>query len=30
MAAGPIFVARLRQVLQGDIHTSGRRATEHP
>jgi hypothetical protein len=29
MAAGPIFVARLRQVLQGDTHASGRRATEH-
>jgi hypothetical protein len=28
MAAGPIYVARLRQVLQGDIHVSGRRASE--
>ena len=28
MAAGPIFVARLRQVQQGDIRPCGRRATE--
>lgn len=29
MAAGPIYIARLRQVLQGDIRSGGRRATEH-
>ena len=29
MAAGPIFVARLRQVLQGDTRPAGRRASEH-
>lgn len=28
MAAGPIYVARLRQVQQGDIRPSGRRASE--
>ncbi|PZQ63293.1 MAG: hypothetical protein DI570_09490 [Phenylobacterium zucineum] len=28
MAAGPIYVARLRQVLQGDIRPGGRRASE--
>jgi len=28
MAAGPIFVARLRQVLQGDTRPTGRRASE--
>ena len=28
MAAGPIYIARLRQVLQGDIRPAGRRATE--
>jgi hypothetical protein len=28
MAAGPIFIARLRQVLQGDTRPTGRRATE--
>ena len=29
LAAGPIYIARLRQVLQGDIRPGGRRATEH-
>jgi len=29
MAAGPVYVARLRQVLQGDIRPAGRRASEH-
>ena len=29
MAAGPIYVARLRQVMQGDTHNIGRRASEH-
>lgn len=29
MAAGPIYIARLRQVLQGDIRPTGRRASEH-
>jgi hypothetical protein len=28
MAAGPIYVARLRQVQQGDIRPGGRRASE--
>ena len=28
MAAGPIYIARLRQVLQGDIRPEGRRASE--
>ncbi|WP_293904296.1 hypothetical protein [Phenylobacterium sp.] len=28
MATAPIFIARLRQVLQGDIRPAGRRATE--
>ncbi|MBX3485720.1 hypothetical protein [Phenylobacterium sp.] len=28
MAAGPIYVARLRQIQQGDIRPAGRRATE--
>lgn len=28
MAAGPIYIARLRQVLQGDVRPGGRRATE--
>lgn len=28
MAAGPIYVARLRQVQQGDIRQGGRRASE--
>jgi hypothetical protein len=28
MAASPIYIARLRQVLQGDIRPSGRRASE--
>ena len=28
MAAGPIYIARLRQVLQGDIRPGGRRASE--
>lgn len=28
MAAGPIYVARLRQVQQGDVRPGGRRATE--
>ncbi|MBL8556140.1 MAG: hypothetical protein JNL41_17820 [Phenylobacterium sp.] len=28
MAAGPIYVARLRQVQQGDIRPPGRRASE--
>ncbi|WP_293677613.1 hypothetical protein [uncultured Phenylobacterium sp.] len=28
MAAGPIYVARLRQVLQGDTRPEGRRASE--
>lgn len=28
MSAGPIYVARLRQVLQGDIRPGGRRASE--
>jgi hypothetical protein len=28
MAAGPIYIARLRQVLQGDTRTEGRRASE--
>ena len=28
MAAGPVFVARLRQVLQGDTRPTGRRASE--
>jgi hypothetical protein len=28
MATGPIYVARLRQVLQGDTRPTGRRATE--
>lgn len=29
MAATPIYVARLRQVQQGDTRPSGRRATDH-
>lgn len=29
MATAPIYVARLRQVNQGDIRPGGRRATEH-
>ncbi len=29
MAAAPVYVARLRQVLQGDIRPAGRRASEH-
>jgi hypothetical protein len=28
MAAGPIYIARLRQVLQGDIRPGGRRASD--
>ena len=28
MAAGPIYIARLRQVLQGDVRPGGRRASE--
>ena len=28
LAAAPIYVARLRQVLQGDVRPSGRRASE--
>lgn len=28
MAASPIYIARLRQVLQGDVRPGGRRATE--
>jgi len=28
MAAAPIYLARLRQVLQGDVRPAGRRATE--
>jgi len=28
MAAAPIYVARLRQVMQGDIRPAGRRASE--
>lgn len=28
LAAGPIYVARLRQVQQGDVRPGGRRATE--
>ncbi|TAJ69712.1 MAG: hypothetical protein EPO51_21685 [Phenylobacterium sp.] len=28
MATGPIYVARLRQVQQGDVRPGGRRATE--
>jgi hypothetical protein len=28
MAAGPIFIARFRQVLQGDIRAAGRRASD--
>jgi hypothetical protein len=28
MAAAPIYIARLRQVLQGDIRPGGRRASE--
>jgi hypothetical protein len=28
MAAGPIYIARLRQVLQGDTRPEGRRASE--
>lgn len=28
LAAGPIYIARLRQVMQGDIRPSGRRASE--
>ncbi|MBW8815635.1 MAG: hypothetical protein JF588_19630 [Caulobacterales bacterium] len=28
MAAGPIYIARLRQVMQGDIRPAGRRASE--
>lgn len=28
MAAGPIYLARLRQVMQGDIRPGGRRASE--
>lgn len=30
MATGPIYVARLRQVQQGDVRPGGRRATETP
>ena len=30
MATGPIYVARLRQVQQGDIRPTGRRAGEAP
>ncbi len=29
MAAGPIYVARFRQIRQGDIRPAGRRATDH-
>jgi hypothetical protein len=29
MAVAPIFVARLRQLLQGDTRPEGRRASEH-
>ncbi|HEX7887654.1 MAG TPA: hypothetical protein VF474_16895, partial [Phenylobacterium sp.] len=28
MASGPIYVARLRQVQQGDVRPGGRRANE--
>jgi hypothetical protein len=28
MAAAPIYVARLRQVMQGDVRPGGRRASE--
>lgn len=28
MAAGPIYLARLRQVMQGDVRPGGRRASE--
>ncbi|WP_337188766.1 hypothetical protein [Phenylobacterium sp.] len=28
MAAGPIYLARLRQVMQGDVRPAGRRASE--
>jgi hypothetical protein len=28
MAAGPIYLARLRQVIQGDTRTAARRAFE--
>ncbi|MBU1375195.1 MAG: hypothetical protein KKE02_19995 [Alphaproteobacteria bacterium] len=29
MAAGPIYVARLRQIQQGDVRPGGRRASEN-
>jgi len=30
LASAPIYVARLRQIRQGDVRPAGRRASDHP